>query len=97
MYTGTDYPEYCRKFRHISRSTHCLVRDLQQIQHHSVSSHVLQQPLLLHATLLRRVTQLTETLQDLPTNTTELLKHEDALSDDEACSQNIHCSIYRFI
>lgn len=59
-------------------STYCLVRDLQQVQHHCVSSHVLQQPLLLHTTLLSRVTQLTETMQDLLTNTIQLLKHADS-------------------
>lgn len=42
-----------------------LIRDLQQVQHHCMSSHVLQQPLLLHATLLVAVTQLTEPQQDL--------------------------------
>lgn len=62
---------------HIFRSTHCLVRDLQQVQHYGVSSHVLQQPLLLHTTLLSRITQLTETLQDLLTNMAELLKRAD--------------------
>lgn len=37
-----------------------LVRDLQQVQHHSVGPHVLQQPLLLHTTLLTGITQLTQ-------------------------------------
>lgn len=37
-----------------------LIRDLQQVQHHSVGPHVLQQPLLLHTTLLTGITQLTE-------------------------------------
>lgn len=44
---------------------HRLVGDLQQVQHHSVGPHVLQQPLLLHATLLAGITQLTEPQQDL--------------------------------
>lgn len=44
---------------------HLLVGDLQQVQHHSMSPHVLQKPLLLHTTLLARVTQLTEPHQDL--------------------------------
>ena len=45
--------------------THRLKRDLQQVQHHSVSAHVLQQPLLLHTTLLTGITQLTEPQEDL--------------------------------
>lgn len=39
---------------------HLLVGDLQQVQHYSMGPHVLQKPLLLHTTLLARVTQLTE-------------------------------------
>lgn len=39
---------------------HLLVGDLQQVQHDSVGPHVLQQPLLLHTTLLTGITQLTE-------------------------------------
>lgn len=46
-------------------TAYLLIRDLQQVQHHCMSSHVLQQPLLLHATLLVAVTQLTEPQQDL--------------------------------
>lgn len=44
---------------------HRLVGDLQQVQHHGVSPHVLQKPLLLHTTLFIEVTQLAETQQDL--------------------------------
>lgn len=40
--------------------THRLIGDLQQVQHHSMGPHVLQQPLLLHATLLTGETQLAE-------------------------------------
>lgn len=46
-------------------STHLLIWDLEQVQHHSVSSHVLQQPLLLHTNLLSRRAEFTETQQDL--------------------------------
>lgn len=42
-----------------------LVGNLQQVQHHSVGAHVLQQPLLLQATLLTGITQLTEPKQNL--------------------------------
>lgn len=42
-----------------------LVGDLQQVQHHSVGAHVLQQPLLLQAALLTGIAQLAEPKQDL--------------------------------
>lgn len=42
-----------------------LVGDLQQVQHHSVGTHVLQQPLLLQAALLTGIAQLAEPKQDL--------------------------------
>jgi len=45
--------------------THLLVRDLQQIQHHFVGIHVLQQALLLLAHLLSDPTHLIQPLQDL--------------------------------
>jgi len=45
--------------------THILIGDLEQVQYHSVSSHVLQEPLLLHANLLSRRAEFTETQQDL--------------------------------
>lgn len=44
---------------------HLLIGDLQQVQHHSMGPHVLQQPLLLHTTLLTGKTQLTESQQYL--------------------------------
>lgn len=46
-------------------ATNLLVGDLQQVQHHSVGAHVLQQPLLLQAALLTGITQLAEPKQDL--------------------------------
>lgn len=49
--------------------THLLIGDLQQVEHHSVGAHVLQQPLLLHSTLLTGVTQLTQTHKDLQITT----------------------------
>lgn len=56
---------------------HLLVGDLQELQHHTVSSHVPQQPLLLLLTLLPRTSlldaQLTETQQDLTTHSTLFL------------------------
>lgn len=54
--------------------THRLVGDLQQVQHHSVGPHVLQQPLLLHTTLLAGITQLTEPQQNLNIRQTHLLQ-----------------------
>lgn len=46
-------------------ATNLLIGDLQQVQHHSVGAHVLQQPLLLQAALLTGITQLAEPKQDL--------------------------------
>lgn len=42
-----------------------LILDLQQVQHHSMGSHVFQQALLLHPALLTLIAQLCEPLQDL--------------------------------
>lgn len=47
--------------------THLLVGDLQQVQHHFVGVHVLQQALLLLAHLLPHPAHLVEALQDLGT------------------------------
>jgi len=51
---------------------HLLIGNLQQVQHDSMGSHVLQEPLLLHTTFLTRITQLTEPLQDLKMRHTNL-------------------------
>lgn len=42
-----------------------LVLDLQQVQHHSMGSHVFQQALLLHSALLTLIAQFREPLHDL--------------------------------
>ncbi len=60
----------------VSVVTDCLIWDLQQVQYHRMGSHVLQQPLLLHATLLAGITQLTEPQQDLN------IKHTRRLQTD---------------
>lgn len=57
----------------VSAVTDLLVGDLQQVQHHGVSPHVLQEPLLLHAALLTGITQLTEPKEDLNIRRTRLL------------------------
>lgn len=78
-------------------SSDLLIGDLQELQHHAVSSHVPQQPLLLLLGLLPGAalldTQLTEAQQDLETDRRREDRHRGQLRRTHTHLRDTHTSL----